>query len=82
MIASSKSNRKKLFANPITLETPEITMKKPARQNRSDQLVARARKDIAKHYGLPVECVRLVLPSNRRANENITIGRLRWLWTR
>lgn len=53
-------------------------MKKPGRKNRADQTVDKARRDVAKHYDLPLECVKIVLPkSGRKPRTGKTIGQLR-----
>lgn len=55
-------------------------MKTPERKNMANQLIRRARKDIAKHLGLPLKSVRLELPSGKLPGPNKTVGQLRRDW--
>ncbi len=52
------------------------------RTRRGDSTVLRARKEIAKEYGLPVACIRLILPGvqKRAANGSKRIDQLRDDW--
>lgn len=55
-------------------------MKRGERTNRSDQSVLKVRKEMSKHLKLPLEAVRIVLPSKRLPRPNKTIGELRKAW--
>jgi hypothetical protein len=50
------------------------------RKLRDDAKIAAAEKTIASDYGLPIGCIRLVLPNGRKARSDKTISGLRIDW--
>ena len=50
------------------------------RKIREDALIKSAETTIAKDYGLPEGCIRLILPSGRKARSDKTIASLRKDW--
>lgn len=50
------------------------------RKLRDDASVGSAEKTIADDYGLPPDCIRLVLPSGRKARADKTVAALRKDW--
>jgi hypothetical protein len=51
--------------------------KQRQRQVRSDATVAATRRNIAVEMGLPLDAIKIVLPSGRKANANGTVRALR-----
>jgi|GEM_PF-7080233 len=50
------------------------------RSKRGDATIKSTRKKIADKLKLPIDAVRIVLPTNRRANDSLQLDKLRAKW--